>query len=209
MIRRLGALLDDILLLALLAATVAHIAGFMQQYEESWLWPAAWLQALAIDMAILRASYIYKVTPAAQARRVALIAVALFSAVSFLLNTAYYLQAGAHFIVAVPMAAFFPVAVTLLSYLRAVRDVVDDRRARRLTGRAAGHIETAKLVAVRRSDTTGQTVSEARTELKQKVAQLRSQGRTLRQISEETGVPRSTISGWLQSQENRASDTAE
>jgi hypothetical protein len=44
MIRRLGGLLDDTLLVVLLGATVAHIAGFMQVYEEEWLWWAAWLQ---------------------------------------------------------------------------------------------------------------------------------------------------------------------
>jgi hypothetical protein len=37
-------LLDDTLLVVLLGATVAHIAGFMQVYEEEWLWWAAWLQ---------------------------------------------------------------------------------------------------------------------------------------------------------------------
>jgi len=140
------------------------------------------------------------VTPAAQARRVALIAVALFSAVSFLLNTAYYLQAGAHFIVAVPMAAFFPVAVTLLSYLRAVRDVVDDRRERRLAGRAAGQNGTPDARLVQSLDDIGQIVAADRGALIVQVRQLRAEGMTLREISTKTGVPRSTISVWLHKQ---------
>jgi len=208
MIRRLGALLDDLLLIVLLAATVAHIAGFMQTYEAAWLWWAAWLQAFGIDLAILRASYLYKTYGAGKARQVALAAVIFFSACSAILNVAYYVRAGAHIIVAIPMAVFFPVAITLLSYLRGVRDVLDDQRTRRLAGRTLGHTEETHVATVRSVDTTGQTVSEARTELKRRDGQLRTQGRTLRQISEETGVPRSTISGWLQSRVNGRVDDA-
>jgi len=197
MLRRLGQLLDDTLLVVLLAATVAHIAGFMQTYEASWLWWAAWLQAAGIDLAILRASYLYKVYGPGRARTVALTAVVFFSTCSAILNMAYYIRAGAHVIVALPMAIFFPVAITILSYLRGVRDVLDERRDRRLAGRAAGQAGTVARPDVQPLDETGQSVSVSWTALKEHVGQLRAQGLTLREISAQTGVPKSTISVWL------------
>ncbi len=200
MIRRLGALLDDLLLIVLLAATVAHIAGFMQTYEAAWLWWAAWLQAFGIDLAILRASYLFKSYGAGKARQVALAAVVFFSACSAILNVAYYVRAGAHLIVAIPMAVFFPVAITLLSYLRGVRDVLDEQRARRLSGRVAGQNGTPDSHLVQLLDDIGQTDAAARKVLIGQVRQLRAQGMTLREISTKTGVPRSTISVWLHKQ---------
>lgn len=201
MIRRLGALLDDILLIVLLAATVAHIAGFMQTYEADWLWWAAWLQAFGIDLAILRASYLYKMYGAGKARQVALAAVVFFSTCSAILNVAYYVRAGAHITVAIPMAVFFPVAITLLSYLRGVRDVLDERRDKRLAGRAGGQNGTLDSRLVRSLDDIGQSVPADRTALRGQARQLRSQGMTLREISTQTGVPKSTLSVWLRKAE--------
>ena len=191
MLRRLGQLLDDTLLVVLLAATVAHIAGFMQTYEASWLWWAAWLQAVGIDLAILRASYLYKVYGPGRARTVALTAVVFFSACSAILNMAYYIRAGAHVVVALPMAIFFPVAITLLSYLRGVRDVLDERRDRRLAGRAAGQ-------DANRPGESGTELRHRRHDQQEVVFRLRQEGLTVREISARTGVPRSTVGSWLQ-----------
>jgi hypothetical protein len=196
-LKRLGQLLDDVLLITLLAATVAHIAGFMQAYEESWLWWAAWLQAVGIDLATLRASYLYKVSRPKQARVVALVAVAFFSACSAILNMAYYIRAGAHVVVALPMAVFFPVAIVMLSYLRGVRDVLDERRDRRQAGRMAGQAGTGVRPDVQAVDEIGQIAPVPRSELRLDVGRLRSQGLTLREISRRTGIPRSTVGAWL------------
>lgn len=190
MLKRLGQALDDALLVLLLAATVSHIAGFMQVYEEPWLWWAAWLQAAGIDLAILRASYLYKTYGAGQARTVALAAVIFFAACSAVLNMAYYVRAGAHAVVALPMAVFFPVAITILSYLRGVRDVLDERRERRLAGRLAGQ-------DAGRSETPTQDEQDGRQQQHDQVFTLRQQGLSMREISAQTGVPRSTVGAWL------------
>lgn len=202
MLRRLGQVLDDALLVTLLIATVAHIAGFMQVYEEPWLWWAAWLQAAGIDLAILRASYLYKTYGAGHARTVALTAVIFFSACSAVLNMAYYVRAGAHIVVAVPMAIFFPVAITILSYLRGVRDVQDERRDRRLAGRLAGQDAGQGQAPVMLGRDTGRGHMPARDDRqvqREQVVRLRRQGLSMRQISAETGVPRSTAGAWLRS----------
>ena len=138
----------------------------------------------------LRASYLYKTYGAGQARTVALWAVVFFAACSAILNMAYYVQAGAHAVVAVPMAIFFPVAITILSYLRGVRDVLDERRERRLAGRLAGQ-------DAGRSETLAMDEQDGRHTEHEHVRLLRQQGLTMREISAQTGIPRSTVGAWL------------
>ncbi len=201
MLKRVGQFLDDTLLIVLLVATVGHIAAFMQTYEEpSFRW-AAWLQAVGIDLATLRASYLYKIYGTGQARSIALVAVVFFSVCSAILNFAYYVRAGADILIAVPMAAFFPVAITILSYLRGAQDMSAERRDRRLAGRTGGQIGTSESHTVQSLDDIGRTLPEGRTEQRAAVGQLRAQGLTLREISDQTGVPKSTISVWLRKAE--------
>jgi hypothetical protein len=193
MLRLLGKLIDDALLIVLLVATVGHIAAFMQTYEEPAFRWAAWLQAIGIDLATLRASYLYKFYRSGNARSIALVAVVAFGSVSFVLNMAYYIRAGAQTLVAVPMAIFFPVAITILSYLRGAQDILDEQRDRRLAARTGGQV-------VQALDGIGQMGATDRMALQERVRHLRSRGLTMREISAETGVPKSTISIWLRKQ---------
>lgn len=199
MLKRLGQLLDDTLLIVLLVATVGHIAAFMQSYEEPAFRWAAWLQAVGIDLATLRASYLYKLYRPGQARSMALVAVVFFSSCSAILNMAYYMRVGAQTLVAVPMAVFFPVAITILSYLRGAQDILDGQRDRRLAARTGGQV-------VQPLDGIGQALPVDRSTVKQQVNELRSRGLTLREISTETGVPKSTISVWLRRAGERESN---
>lgn len=200
MVRMFGHLLDDTLLIVLLVATVTHIAGFMQVYEEPALWWAAWLQAIGIDLATLRASYLYKMYRPGQARKVALTAVIFFSLCSGILNMAYYVRAGAYVLVAVPMAVFFPVAITILSYLRGAQDILDERRDKRLAGRTSGHVQSQP---VRPLAVSGQTPPGHPAGQRDQVRNLRAEGLTLREISARTGVPRSTVGEWLRAQADK------
>lgn len=202
MLKRLGQLLDDTLLIVLLVATVGHIAAFMQSYEEPAFRWAAWLQAVGIDLATLRASYLYKLYRPGQARLMALVAVVFFSSCSAILNMAYYMRAGAQTLVAIPMAVFFPVAITILSYLRGAQDILDGQRDRRLAARTGGQV-------VQPLDGIGQVGTADRSALREQASHLRSRGMTLREISVETGVPKSTISVWLRKQaQKEANDGA-
>lgn len=86
-------------------------------------------QAIAIDGAIARCGYLYRVYTGRRQRQWALIGVLFFSACSVVFNYGYYIRHGAQFVEGAALALLFPVAVALLAYLRGQRTVSESRRS--------------------------------------------------------------------------------
>lgn len=127
--KRIGVSIDDILILLILAVTIAHVADFLSYFEAHNLRWVSIPQAIAIDGAIARSGYLYRVYTGRRQRRWALLGLLFFSACSVVFNYGYYIRHGAQFLEGAALASLFPVAVALLAYLRGQRAVSDLRRS--------------------------------------------------------------------------------
>ncbi len=127
--KRIGVSIDDVLILLILAVTMAHVADFLSYFEAHNLRWVSIPQAIAIDGAIARCGYLYRVYTGRRQRQWALIGVLFFSACSVVFNYGYYIRHGAQFVEGAALALLFPVAVALLAYLRGQRTVSESRRS--------------------------------------------------------------------------------
>ncbi len=118
---RLAGLVDDALIYFMLGVTISHLASFPASFEAPELRWVALLQAIAIDGAIARCSFLYRRYAEPKRRRWALEGVLFFSAISLVFNFGYYADQGANLIEASTMAALFPTGVALLSFLKGFR----------------------------------------------------------------------------------------
>lgn len=112
---------DTLLVFFLLAVTVAQMGHYLASYAPGWMKSLGYLQAAAFDAAIWRSSWWYKRDRSEKRRRVSLLGVLVFSAMSAFFNYGYYtLRAptlpGWHRAL---MATVLPAGVALLSYLAA------------------------------------------------------------------------------------------
>jgi len=117
------------LILLILAVTIAHVADFLSHFEAHNLRWVSIPQAIAIDGAIARSGYLYRVYTGRRQRRWALIGLLFFSGCSVIFNYGYYMRHGARFVEGAALASLFPVAVALLAYLRGQRAVSESRRS--------------------------------------------------------------------------------
>ena len=127
--KRIRVSIDDMLILLILAVTVAHVADFLSYFEAHNLRWVSIPQAIAIDGAIARSGYLYRVYTGRKQRRWALVGLLFFSACSVVFNYGYYIRHGAQFLEGAALASLFPVAVALLAYLRGQRAVWNLRRS--------------------------------------------------------------------------------
>ena len=127
--KRIRVSVDDMLILLILAVTIAHVADFLSQFEAHNLRWVSIPQAIAIDGAIARSGYLYRVYTGRRQRQWALIGLLFFSACSVVFNYGYYIRHGAQFIEGAALASLFPVAVALLAYLRGQRAVSESRHS--------------------------------------------------------------------------------
>jgi TRAP-type uncharacterized transport system fused permease subunit len=125
-IRRIAGLVDDILIVLILAVTVVHVADFLSTFEAPGFRWISVAQAIAVDGAIARFGYLYRVYTARKQRQWALTGLLFFSACSVVFNYGYYARQGARIFEGVALASLFPVAVALLAYLT----VSESRRSR-------------------------------------------------------------------------------
>lgn len=123
MSKRLSGLVDDVLIYLMLGVTIAHLTSFPATFEAQELRWVAFLQAIAIDGAIARCSYLYHRYVQQKRRRWALAGILFFSINSLVFNFGYYSDQGANLIEASTMAALFPTGVALLSYLKGQKDL--------------------------------------------------------------------------------------
>lgn len=121
--KRLTGWVDDILIFLMLGVTIAHLTSFLATFEAQELGWVAFLQAMAIDGAIARCSYLYRRYAEPGRRRWALVGILFFSVNSLVFNFRYYTDQGARLIEASAMAALFPIGVALLSYLKGQKDL--------------------------------------------------------------------------------------
>lgn len=121
--KRLTGWVDDILIFLMLGVTIAHLTSFLATFEAQELRWVAFLQAMAIDGAIARCSYLYHRYVEPRRRRWALAGILFFSTNSLIFNFRYYTDQGANLIEASAMAALFPTGVALLSYLKGQKDL--------------------------------------------------------------------------------------
>jgi len=127
--KRIAGLVDDILILLILAVTVAHVADFLSTFEAPNLKWISVPQAIAMDGAIARSGYLYRVYKGRRQRQWALIGLLFFSGCSVIFNYGYYTRQGASLFEGAALASLFPVAVALLAYLRGQRAVSESRRS--------------------------------------------------------------------------------
>ena len=132
MTRRIAGLIADILILLILAVTVAHVADFLSTFEAPNLKWISVPQAIAMDGAIARSGYLYRVYKGQKQRQWALMGLLFFSACSMVFNYGYYTRQGASLLEGAALASLFPVAVALLAYLKGQKDVAEQARARML-----------------------------------------------------------------------------
>lgn len=123
---------DTLLVFFLLAVTVSQMGFYLASYAPGWMKSLGYLQAAAFDAAIWRSSWWYKRDRSEKRRRVSLLGVLVFSAMSAFFNYGYYtLRAptlpGWHRAL---MAAVLPAGVALLSYLAAQHEPAPARTER-------------------------------------------------------------------------------
>jgi len=129
--RRIARLVDDILIVLILAVTVAHVADFLSTFEAPALKWMSVPQAIAMDGAIARSGYLYRVYRGRKQRQWALMGFLFFSACSVIFNYGYYTRQGASLFEGAALASLFPAAVALLAYLKGQKDVAEQARARK------------------------------------------------------------------------------
>ena len=127
--KRIGISIDDMLILLILAVTIAPVADFLSHFEAHNLRWVSIPQAIAIDGAIARSGYLYRVYTGRRQRQWALMGLLFFSVCSVVFNYGYYIRHGAQFLEGAALASLFPVAVALLAYLRGQRTVSESRRS--------------------------------------------------------------------------------
>lgn len=128
---RIARLVDDILIVLILAVTVAHVADFLSTFEAPALKWMSVPQAIAMDGAIARSGYLYRVYRGRKQRQWALMGLLFFSACSVIFNYGYYTRQGASLFEGAALASLFPAAVALLAYLKGQKDVAEQARARK------------------------------------------------------------------------------
>jgi len=128
-VKRISVSIDDTLILLILAVTIAHVADFLSYFEAHNLRWVSIPQAIAIDGAIARSGYLYRVYRGRRQRQWALTGLLFFSGCSVVFNYGYYVRHGAQFVEGVALALLFPVAVALLAYLRGQRTVSEATRS--------------------------------------------------------------------------------
>lgn len=131
MFGRITGLIDDLLIGLMLAVTVAHVSHFLGHFESPGLKWISIPQAIAMDGAIARSGYLYRIYKGQKQRQWALTGLLFFSACSVVFNYGYYIRQGAGALEGLALASLFPVAVALLSYLKGQKAVSDQRRATR------------------------------------------------------------------------------
>lgn len=129
--RRIAGLVDDMLILLILAVTAAHVADFLSAFEAADLKWISVPPAIAMDGAIARSGYLYRVYKGQKQRQWALMGLLFFSASSVVFNYGYYPREGASLFEGAALASLFPVAVALLAYLKGQKDVAEQARARK------------------------------------------------------------------------------
>ena len=86
MFGRMTGLLDDILIVLILAVTVAHVSHFLAHFESPDLKWISIPQAIAMDGANTRSGYLYRIYKGQKQRQWALTGLLFFSACSVVFN---------------------------------------------------------------------------------------------------------------------------
>jgi len=123
--------LDDVLILLFLAVTASHLAHYLARFETEELKPISWVMAAAIDMAVARTSFYFRVYKGQKQKMWSLISLIFFSSCSCTFNINYYRSQGADLFSSLALALVFPAGVTLLSILRALRTVSEQAKEER------------------------------------------------------------------------------
>jgi len=101
------------------------VADFLSTFEAPNLKWISVPQAIAMDGAIARSGYLYRVYKGQKQRQWALMGLFFFSACSMVFNYGYYTRQGASLFEGAALASLFPMAVALLAYLRGQKVVSD------------------------------------------------------------------------------------
>jgi len=180
--RRTGGPDIDLVLIALtMLVTVPRVGWWMARWEQRDLWFVGYAAAVVFDLAVLRLYYIWQRAASHRQRVVAGSGFLFFAACSGVFQMFYLLAQKASLLEAVPMAAIWPVALSVLALNKATQDEREERR----------EAIRRRVSTVPSGRTTGWTDAE-RTE----ALRLASSGRTVREIAAELGVTRQTsVSG--------------
>lgn len=195
--RRTGGPDIDLVLIALtMLVTVPRVGWWMARWEQPDLWLVGYAAAVVFDLAILRLSYLWQRAGSRRQKMAAGGGFLFFAACSGIFQMFYLAAQKASLVEAIPMAAIWPVALSILALNKATQDEREERRemARRRLSATVSERE-AEMSPVRPVRPSGWTDGN-RTE----AVRLAQSGRTVREIAAELNVPRSTVGEWVKGQ---------
>ena len=134
---------ETLVIITILLTDTGHTGSYLATFEVPYLRWLGYVQALTIDAAALICAY--RMRRKSQ-RKVAVAAWAFFCAVTALLNSMYYVNAGVTIPLAAALGCWSPVAVLLVGWLKANTDAVENKKARAAETRARKRADKPKTV---------------------------------------------------------------
>jgi hypothetical protein len=193
----------DLALIALtMVVTVPRVGWWMARWEQPDLWFVGYAAAVVFDLSILRLAYVWSRASAGRQRAITLGGFVFFAVCSGLFQAFYLVEQRAAVQEAVPLAAIWPVALTILALHQAGQDERQERRASR--SRVLLHHSPSDRPGRSPAPNAGQAVRTPlgqagfwTPEQREEALRLAGSGLSVRQVAAQLAIPRSTVGGWV------------